>query len=138
MTLHAGDDLVVSILGPGDEFVPVAGLRSRNIALRANTADASHAESGPWRQLLPGGGLRQATVAGSGVFLGDAAASLARAAFFAGDVRAWRISVPGAGMIEGAFDITALDFAGAPGGEASVAITLTSAGHLTFTEETLS
>ncbi|MEL7486433.1 MAG: phage major tail protein, TP901-1 family [Pseudomonadota bacterium] len=135
MTAQPGKDLLLKIGDSGDpeSFVTVAGLRTRTLSLNARTIDVTHAGSiGGWRELLVGGGVRQASVAGAGVFLSDATAEDVRAAFFAGAVRNWRIVIPGFGTIEGPFQIANLDYAGDYDGEASVSLALESAGALVF------
>jgi TP901-1 family phage major tail protein len=138
MTAHPGRDLLLK-LGDGESpetFATVAGLRTKTFSLNARSVDATHALSpGGWRELIAGAGLRQAQIAGSGVFLSDAGGAAIRALFFAGAVRNWRIHVPGLGRIEGAFLIANLDYSGAHDGEAGFALALDSAGALEFTEE---
>ncbi|MEO0880305.1 MAG: phage major tail protein, TP901-1 family [Pseudomonadota bacterium] len=138
MTAQAGKDLLLKIgdNGSPENFTTVAGLRTRSLSLNAQTVDVTHAESvGGWRELLAGAGIRQASVAGAGVFLNDASAAEIRAAFFAGAARVWRIVIPGFGVIEGRFLIANLDYGGEFNGEASVSMALESAGALIFTGE---
>ena len=52
---------------------------------------------------------------------------------FNGTIRNWQIVVPDFGIIEGAFQISSLDFSGRHDGEVSFELTLESAGALTFT-----
>ena len=136
MTAQKGKDLLLKIedpLAPGT-FITVAGLRTKTLSLNAQTIDITHAESaGGWRELLAGAGVRQASIAGSGIFLNDATSALVRAAFFANEVRQWQVIVPGFGIIDGAFMIANLDYAGDHDGEATVSLALASAGALTFT-----
>ena len=136
MTAQRGKDLLLK-LGDGaspETFATVAGLRARTFSLAAESVEATHADSpGGWREILAGAGVRQASVAGSGVFLSGAGAEAVRALFFEGAARRWRLVVPGLGEIEGPFVIANLDYAGASDGEATFAIALDSAGALTFT-----
>lgn len=136
MTAQKGKDLLLKIEDPlaPSTFTTVAGLRTKTLSLNAQTVDITHAESvGGWRELLAGAGVRQASIAGAGVFLNDTAAETTRAAFFASNVRNWQVVVPGFGVIEGAFMIANLDYAGDHDGEATVSLALASAGALTFT-----
>jgi TP901-1 family phage major tail protein len=126
MLLKIGDG------GAPETFAAVAGLRARTLSLNAETVDVTHAESGGWRALLGGAGVRQAAVSGAGVFLSGAAAETVRAAFFAGAIRAWRIVIPGLGAIVGPFLIANLDYSGASEGEIDFSIALASAGPLDF------
>lgn len=138
MTVQKGKDLLLKIADAADPpvFRTVAGLRARTLSLNAAAVDVTHAESiGGWRELLAGAGVRQASVSGSGVFLSDETAQTIRGAFFAGEIRRWRIVVPGLGAIEGPFLIANLDYAGDHEGEATVSLALASAGALDFAGE---
>jgi TP901-1 family phage major tail protein len=55
-----------------------------------------------------------------------------REAFFAQSQAGWQVIVPGFGQFEGAFLIAALEYAGQHDGEASFALTLASAGEVSF------
>lgn len=136
MTAQRGKDLLLKIGDGGapESFATVAGLRTRTLSLNAQPVDVTHSDSaGGWRELLAGAGVRQASVSGAGVFLNDAAAEAARAAFFDGAIRNWQIVVPGFGTISGAFLIANLDYAGDHAGEATFSLSLDSAGALSFT-----
>ena len=135
MAAQKGKDLLVKVDETGSgSFATVAGLRSRSIAFNAATVDVTHAESaGLWRELLAGAGIRNARVAGAGIFKDAASDETIRSLFFAGTIRAWQILVPDFGTVEGPFQITALDLAGQHDGEVTFEITLESAGALVFT-----
>mgnify|MGYP001613364298 CR=1 FL=1 len=135
MGAQAGKDVLLKI-GDGAEpeaFVTVAGLRARTIALNARTVDVTDADSaGRWRELLAGGGVKSAAVSGQGVFRDAASDALIREAFFEQSAKVWRLIVPDFGQIEGPFLVAALEYAGEHEGEASFALSLASAGEVTF------
>lgn len=135
MTAQRGKDMLVKIGDGGspETFSTVAGLRTKTISLNAREVDATHAESNGWRELLGAAGVRQCSVAGAGVFLDDAAAELARATFFSGDIRNFRLVIPGMGELAGPFLIANLDYAGDFDGEATFSLALASAGAVAFT-----
>ena len=139
MSAQRGKDLLLKI-GDGaspEVFNAIGGLRTRTLSLNAETVDITHSQSsGGWRELLAGAGVRDASVAGAGVFLNDAAAETVRVAFFSGEIKNWQIIIPGFGTIEGAFQIANLDYAGEYAGEATMSLALQSAGALTFTAVT--
>lgn len=138
MSAQRGKDLLLKIGdgAPSEIFTTIGGLRTRSLSLNAQSIDITHSESvGGWRELLAGAAVRQASLAGAGVFLNDSAAETVRAAFFAGTVQNWQIIVPGFGDITGAFQIANLDYAGDHDGEATVSLALESAGALVFTPE---
>jgi TP901-1 family phage major tail protein len=67
------------------------------------------------------------------VFRDGAADALVRDAFFSQDTRNWRLIIPDFGTLEGRFLIASLDYAGDHEGEVTFALSLASAGPLTFT-----
>ena len=138
MPAQRGKDLLLKIGDGGapETFATVGGLRTRTLSLNAQTVDITHSESaGGWRELLAGAGVKQASIAGAGVFLNEAAAETVRAAFFNGAVANWQVIVPGFGDITGPFLIGNLDYAGDHDGEATMSLALESAGALVFTPE---
>jgi TP901-1 family phage major tail protein len=58
---------------------------------------------------------------------------LIRQTFFDGAVKDFRIVIPDFGTVEGAFQITSLEFAGDHNGEVTYEMAMESAGALTFT-----
>ncbi|MFV0473515.1 MAG: phage major tail protein, TP901-1 family [Pikeienuella sp.] len=135
MAAQKGKDLLIKIDPTGGgAFATVAGLRATRIALNAETVDATTADSaGRWRELLGGAGVRSASISGSGVFKDADSDRQMREAFFAGAMLDAQIVVPDFGLIEGPFQITALEYAGDHDGEATFEATLASAGALGFT-----
>ncbi|RZJ46619.1 MAG: phage major tail protein, TP901-1 family [Brevundimonas sp.] len=133
MGAQRGKDILLKIGGEGGAFMTVAGLRARTIALNARTVDATDGDSvGRWRELLAGAGVRSAAVNGQGVFRDAASDALIREAFFSQTARIWRLIVPDFGQLEGPFLVAALEYAGEHEGEATFAISLASAGEITF------
>ena len=133
MAAQKGKDLLVKIDDGTGAFVTVAGLRTRRLALNADTVDATDAESvGRWRELLAGAGVRRASLAGNGVFKDQASDLLVRQVFFDGLIRAWQIVIPAFGTITGLFQISSLDWRGEHTAEITFDIGLDSAGPLIF------
>jgi TP901-1 family phage major tail protein len=133
MTVQKGRDILLKIAGAGGGFVTVAGLRARTIALNARTVDATDGDSaGRWRELLAGAGVKSAAVSGQGIFRDADADALIRDAFFSQAAKTWRLIVPDFGHLEGPFLVSALEYAGEHEGEATFAISLASAGEITF------
>ena len=133
MAAQRGKDILLKIEnGPG-VFSTVAGLRARSISLNARTVDATDGDSaGRWRELLDGAGVKSAAVAGQGIFRDAASDAAIREAFFDQLARIWRLIVPDFGTLEGPFLVAALEYAGEHEGEATFAISLASAGEVTF------
>ena len=134
MAAQNGKDLLIKIdLTGGGQFETLAGLRATRISFNAETVDATNLDSGGWRELLAGAGVRSAAVTGSGVFKDAEADARARAVFFAGDLPAFQVIIPDFGIVEGPFQIAGLDYAGTHDGEATYELSLASAGALGFT-----
>ncbi len=115
-------------------FTTVAGLRSRTLAVNAESVDITHAESaGQWRELLAGAGVKTARLTGAGVFKDAASDATVRDYTFNGTIRSWQVVVPDFGIIEGPFQITSLEFNGRHDGEVAFELALESAGQLSFT-----
>ncbi len=133
MAAQAGKDMLLKISDGAGGFVTVAGLRARTIALNARTVDVTDADSaGRWRELLAGAGVRSAAVSGTGVFRDAASDARIREVFFSQTAATWRLIVPDFGTLEGPFLVAALEYAGEHEGEASFALSLASAGEVTF------
>lgn len=135
MAVQNGKDLLVKIDQTGDgQFETVAGLRATRISFNAETVDVTSLEStGGWRELLAGAGVKSAAISGSGVFRDANTDERARQIFFDGEVPAFQVVIPDFGVVQGPFQITALEYAGSHNGEATYELSLASAGVLTFT-----
>lgn len=135
MAVQNGKDLLIKVDLTGDgQFQTVAGLRATRISFNAETVDVTSLESaGGWRELLAGAGVRTAAISGSGVFRDADTDERARQIFFDGEVPLFQVVIPDFGVVEGAFQITALEYAGSHNGEASYELSLASAGALGFT-----
>lgn len=134
MPAQKGKDLLLKVDDGTGQFVTVAGLRTQRLALNADAVDVTHQESvGRWRELLAGAGVRRASIAGNGIFKDAASDAMIRQLFFDGVIRAWQVIVPAFGTIEGAFQISSLDYRGEHAGEVTFEVALESAGALAFT-----
>ncbi len=135
MAAQKGKDLLLKVdFNQTGSFQSVAGMRSRRIGFNAETVDITNADSvGRWRELLDGAGIRRAGISGSGIFSDDATDADIRQLFFDASIRSWQVIIPDFGVIDGAFQITALDYAGEHDGEVAYDLALESAGPLTFT-----
>jgi TP901-1 family phage major tail protein len=135
MAVQNGKDLLVKLDMTGDgTFETIAGLRATRVGFNAETVDVTSLESqGGWRELLAGAGVKSASISGSGVFRDAATDARARAIFFDGEVPDFQVIIPSFGVIEGPFQITAIEYAGGHNGEATYELTMASAGVMTFT-----
>lgn len=135
MAVQAGKDLLIKIDQTGaGQFETIAGLRATRASFNAETVEVTSLESsGGWRELLAGAGVKSATISGSGVFRDAETDERARQIFFDGEIPGFQVVIPDFGIVQGPFQITALEYAGSHNGEATYEVTLASAGVLTFT-----
>lgn len=134
MTAQRGRDLLIKIGDGGspENFTTVAGLKARTLAFNATTVDITTADSTDmWRELLAGG-VKSATISGSGVFKDAASDAALRVAFFNVAVNNYQIVIPSFGTVTGPFKITALQYDGPYDGELKMSLSLASAGALSF------
>ncbi len=134
MAVQRGKDLLlkVDLTGAG-QFETIAGLRATRISFNAEQVDVTSLESqGGWRELLAGAGMKSASISGSGVFRDAGTDERARQIFFDGEVPDFQVIIPDFGIVEGAFQITSIEYAGTLEGEATYELSLASAGALAF------
>lgn len=134
MAVQSGKDLLIKMDMTGDgQFETIAGLRATRISFNAETVDVTSLNSqGGWRELLAGAGVKSAAISGSGVFRDASTDERARAIFFNGEIPQFQVIIPHFGTIEGAFQITSLEYAGSHNGEATFELSMASAGALAF------
>lgn len=135
MGAQNGKDLLIKLDLTGDkQFGTIAGLRATRISFNAESVDVTSLESqGGWRELLAGAGVKTASISGSGVFRDANTDERARQIFFDGEIPDFQVVIPGFGIVEGPFQVTALEYAGNHNGEATYEMAMASAGALSFT-----
>ncbi|MEY1555177.1 phage major tail protein, TP901-1 family [Yoonia sp. R2331] len=134
MAAQNGKDLLIKIDMTGDGlFESAAGLRASRISFNAESVDVTSLESaGGWRELLAGAGVKTASISGSGIFKDATTDERVRQVFFDGETPDFQVVIPDFGTVEGAFQISSLEYAGTHDGEATFEMSLASAGELTF------
>ncbi len=135
MAAQNGKDLLIKVDLTGDgQFQTVAGLRATRVSFNAESVDVTSLESqGGWRELLAGAGVKTAAISGSGIFKDADTDERARQIFFDGETPDFQVIIPDFGIVEGAFQVTSIEYAGNHNGEATYELALASAGALTFT-----
>ena len=112
-------------------FATVAGLRTTQLSINGEAVVVTNKDSGGWRQLLGGAGVRSVSVSGAGVFTGSAAETRIKAHALAGTIDDYRLSFEGGDSLTGKFLVTRLDYAGDFNGERSYTLSLESSGAVT-------
>ncbi len=135
MGAQNGKDLLVKVdMTGGGQFETIAGLRATRVSFNSESVDVTSLESqGGWRELLSGAGVKSASISGSGVFRDEGTDERARQLFFDGETPEFQVVIPDFGIVEGAFQVTSLEYAGSHNGEATYELSLASAGALVFT-----
>lgn len=135
MGAQNGKDLLIKVdMAADGQFTTLAGLRATRVSFNAETIDVTSLESqGGWRELLSGAGVRSVSISGSGVFRDADTDERARQLFFDGEAPSFQVVIPDFGIVEGPFQVTAIEYSGSHNGEATYELSLASAGNLTFT-----
>jgi TP901-1 family phage major tail protein len=134
MVAQNGKDLLIKLdMNGAGQFDTIAGLRATRISFNAESVDVTSLEStGGWRELLAGAGVKSASLSGSGVFRDETTDARARQIFFDSEIPDFQVIIPDFGVVEGAFQITSIEYAGSHNGEASYELSMASAGALSF------
>ena len=106
----------------------VAGLRTTQLSVNGEAVAITSKDSGGWRDLLSGAGVRSVSVAAAGVFTGSAAEARIKASALAGTIDDYRLSFESGDSMTGRFLVTRLDYAGDFNGERSYTLSLESSG----------
>ncbi len=109
-------------------FATVAGLRTTQLSVNGEAVVVTTKDSGGWRQLLSGAGVRSVSVSGAGVFTGSAAETRIKTNALAGVIDDYRLSFESGESMTGKFLVTRLDYAGDFNGERSYTLSLESSG----------
>lgn len=109
-------------------FATVAGMRTTQMSVNGEAVNVTSKDSGGWRDLLSGAGVRSVSVAGSGIFTGSTAENRIKANALAGLIDDYQLSFESGARMTGKFLLTRLDYAGDHNGERTYALSLESSG----------
>ena len=130
MSAEKGSAFLLKV-GDGGEppvFATVAGLRTTQLSVNGEAVNITSKDSGGWRELLSGAGVRSVSVAGSGIFTGSAAETRIKGNALAGLIDDYELSFESGELMRGRFLLTRLDYAGDHNGERTYALALESSG----------
>jgi TP901-1 family phage major tail protein len=114
--------------GESPVFSTVAGMRTTQMSVNGEAVDVTSKDSGGWRELLSGAGVRSISVAASGIFTGSAAELRVKTNALAGQVDDYELSFESGERLRGRFLVTRLDYSGDYNGERNYALSLESSG----------
>ena len=106
----------------------VAGLRTTQLSITGDPVGITSKQSGGWRELLSGAGVRSVSVSAAGIFLGSAAEAQVRANAMAGTIDDYELSFEDGERLRGRFLVQRLDYAGDFNGERNYTLALESSG----------
>ena len=109
-------------------YATVAGLRTTQLSVNGEAVNVTNKDSGGWRELLSGAGVRSVSVSGAGIFTGSAAEVRVRGNVLAGAIDDYELSFESGERMRGRFLVTRLDYAGDYNGERSYTMSLESSG----------
>ncbi len=109
-------------------FATVAGLRATQMSVNGEAVNVTSKDSGGWRELLSGAGVRSVSVSASGIFTGSAAELRVKANALGGAVDDYELSFESGERMRGRFLVTRLDYSGDYNGERNYALSLESSG----------
>jgi len=118
---------------PTEIFTTIGGLRAKRVKLQQALLPANTLESGPWRTLPGGGALSALTIDAEGYFADSTAEESLRGVAFAGSIRNFKCVFGNGDSISGPFLVAAYERSGQTDTQEDYAITLESAGQITFT-----
>ena len=121
------------LLKVGNGAVPVAyqtvaGLRTTQLSVNGEMVAITSKDSGGWRELLSGAGVRSVSVSGAGIFTGPAAEVRIKGNALSGAIDDYRLTFESGETMTGRFLVTRLDYAGDYNGERSYTLSLESSG----------
>ena len=111
-------------------FATVAGMRTTQMSVNGEAVNVTSKDSGAWRELLSGAGVRSISVAASGIFTGSAAESRVKGNAISGLLDDYELSFESGERMRGRFLVTRLDYAGDYNGERTYALSLESSGEV--------
>ena len=111
-------------------YSTVAGLKTTQLSVNGDPVVITNKDSGGWRELLTGAGVRSVSVAASGIFTGSAAETRVRSLALGGAIEAYELSFESGEKMRGQFLVTRLEYAGDFNGERNYTLALESSGEV--------
>jgi TP901-1 family phage major tail protein len=109
-------------------FATIAGLRTTNVAINGEAVNVTTKDSGGWRDLLAGAGVRSVSVSAAGIFTGSTAEARAQANVLAGAIDEYELVFESGAKLKGRFLINRLEHSGDYNGERNYTLSLESSG----------
>ena len=130
MSAEKGSAFLLKIGNGGNPpvFATVAGMRTTQMSMNGEAVNVTSKDSGGWRELLSGAGVRSVSVSAGGIFTGSAAEGRVKANALAGLIDDYELSFEGGERMQGRLLVTRLDYSGDYNGERNYTLSLESSG----------
>ncbi|QDP61060.1 MAG: putative tail tube protein [Prokaryotic dsDNA virus sp.] len=134
MAGQKGSELLVKVGNGGspESFTTVGGLRDTSISINQEMLDITNKDSARVRTLLAQSGVKSFSISGSGVFTDSASEATVIGTLDASSFTNYQFLVPDFKTFTGAFQLTAVEYAGSYTGEVTYSLTWESAGAITI------
>ena len=111
-------------------YATVAGLKTTQLTVNGDPVAITNKDSGGWRELLSGAGVRSVSVAAGGIFTGSAAEVQVRGLALGGQIAPFELSFESGERMQGSFLVSRLEYAGDFNGERNYSLALESSGEV--------
>lgn len=130
MAIEKGSAFLLKVDNGGSPptYQTVAGLRTTQLSVNGDPVNVTSKDSGGWRELLSGAGVRSVSASGAGIFTGSASEVRIKNNALAGTIDDYELAFESGEKLRGRFLVTRLDYAGDYNGERSYAMSLESSG----------
>ena len=130
MAIEKGSAFLLKIGDGGTPvaFSTVAGLRTTQMSINGEAVNVTTKDSGGWRELLSGAGVRSVSVAGAGIFTGSVAEARVQGHALSGTMDDYELAFESGARMRGRFVVTRLDHSGDYNGERGYTLALESSG----------
>jgi TP901-1 family phage major tail protein len=132
MTAQKGSAFLLKISDGASPAVyrTVAGLRTTQMSISGDAVVITSKESGGWREMLSGAGVRSVSVSAAGIFLGSSAEAQVRTNAMSGTLDDYELSFEDGEKLRGRFLVQKLDYSGDFNGERNYTLSLESSGEV--------
>lgn len=109
-------------------YATIAGLKTTNLSINGDAVAITNKDSGGWRELLSGAGVRSVSVAAGGIFTGSIAETQVQDLALSGAIQQYQLAFESGAKMEGRFLVSRLDYSGDFNGERNYTLALESSG----------
>lgn len=113
-------------------YTTVAALRATSLTLNKAVVDITNKSGNGWQEIMPGGGVKSASISAGGVYADDASQALMITAFNATTHWNAKIIDEAGNSFSGAWNIDSLAFSGDNNAEQTFEISMSSADEITI------